>query len=39
MIGKTLDHCRLGEQLGCGGMGEVYVADDLNLNRKVALSS
>ncbi len=37
MIGKTLDHYRVGEQLGRGGMGEVYLADDLNLNRKVAL--
>ena len=37
MIGKTLGHYRVGEQLGRGGMGEVYVADDVNLNRKVAL--
>jgi eukaryotic-like serine/threonine-protein kinase len=37
MIGETLGHYRVGEQLGRGGMGEVYVADDLNLNRKVAL--
>ena len=37
MIGKTLGHYRVDEQLGRGGMGEVYVADDLNLNRKVAL--
>jgi serine/threonine protein kinase len=37
MIGKTLGHYRVGEQLGRGGMGEVYFADDLNLNRKVAL--
>jgi serine/threonine protein kinase len=37
MIGKTLGHYRVGEQLGRGGMGEVYVADDINLNRKVAL--
>ncbi len=37
MIGKTLGHYRVGEQLGRGGMGEVFVADDLNLNRKVAL--
>jgi len=37
MIAKTLGHYRVGEQLGRGGMGAVYVADDLNLNRKVAL--
>ena len=37
MIGKTLGHYRVGEQLGRGGMGEVYVADDINLNCKVAL--
>jgi eukaryotic-like serine/threonine-protein kinase len=37
MIEKTLGHYRVGEQLGRGGMGEVYLADDLNLNRKVAL--
>jgi Tol biopolymer transport system component len=37
MIDKTLGHYRVGEQLGRGGMGEVYLADDLNLNRKVAL--
>src|SRR5512139_2899816 len=37
MMGKALGHYRVGEQLGRGGMGEVYVADDLNLDRKVAL--
>jgi len=37
MIGKTLGHYEISAPLGRGGMGEVYVADDLNLNRKVAL--
>jgi eukaryotic-like serine/threonine-protein kinase len=37
MIAKRLGHYSIGEQLGRGGMGEVYLADDLNLNRKVAL--
>src|SRR5512147_2082336 len=37
MNGKTLGHYRVGEQLGRGGMGEVYVADDLSLDRKDAL--
>ena len=37
MIGKILGHYQVGEQLGRGGMGEVYLSDDPNLNRKVAL--
>ncbi len=37
MIGKTLSHYRVIEQIGEGGMGAVYAAEDLNLNRRVAL--
>lgn len=37
LLGRELDHYRLLEQLGTGGMGEVYLAQDLNLNRRVAV--
>jgi len=37
VIDKTLGHYQVSRQIGRGGMGEVYLADDLNLNRKVAL--
>lgn len=37
MIGKTVSQYLVLEHLGAGGMGEVYLARDLRLGRKVAL--
>ena len=37
MIGQTIAHYRIIQHLGSGGMGEVYLAEDAKLDRKVAL--
>src|ERR1044072_1151014 len=36
-VGKRLGHFQIVALLGCGGMGEVYLAEDQHLGRRVAL--
>ena len=37
MVRKSLGHYKIIRQVGSGGMGEVYAAEDPKLNRQVAL--
>ncbi len=37
MTGQTISHYRVMQRLGVGGMGEVYLAEDMRLGRKLAL--
>src|SRR5439155_12721797 len=36
-IGETIDHYKISEPIGTGGMGEVYLATDIVAGRKAAL--
>lgn len=37
LVPKEISHYRISERLGAGGMGEVFLAQDIRLDRKVAI--
>jgi serine/threonine protein kinase len=37
LLERTISHYRILQRLGAGGMGEVYLAEDTRLDRKVAI--
>src|SRR5438034_6772508 len=37
LLGQTIDHYKISESIGAGGMGEVYLATDIVAGRKAAL--
>ena len=37
VVNSTISHYRIISKIGAGGMGEVYLAEDTKLDRKVAL--
>src|SRR5262245_28070542 len=37
LVGQTIGHYKVSEQIGSGGMGEVYLATDMIAGRKAAL--
>src|SRR5205809_3078414 len=37
LLGQTIDHYKISESIGAGGMGDVYLATDITAGRKAAL--